>query len=162
MKDRKEFLVKTIKDFIFGVIILTVIAFPIVMYLANTQEVDDIIVLSYIGFNIITIILIYLYYKFIPRKNSFALPLIFMASPVIFFSELALARSFVDINSCPAGWEIWSVFLTFFYSMPFFITTFIISIILLVRSSHGRANIAEGAVRNSYNNSEGNNENTRK
>jgi len=102
--------------------------------MANIQEANIIITLYYVALNVVTIMLVFWYYKIVFKKrNTFAVPLIFLVSPVVFYYELASMRSFVHITSCPAGWEVWGTLLALIYSFPFFIATSTISIVLFIR-----------------------------
>ena len=126
---------KCFRNIIFGIIILLLLSLPIVIYMANGGASDTILTIMYICFNVITILLIIVFYCFIVKNNYnlIVLPIVFMISPIIFYYELSSMRLFFDIMSCPAGWEIIVIGPTMLYSLPFFVITCIISLIKFIK-----------------------------
>jgi len=53
-------------------------------------------------------------------------------------------RSFLDVQSDPAGWEIFTVYVAVFFSFPFLVLTLIISIIytMKMKKADGKSNTA--------------------
>jgi len=138
-------LMKFIIKLFLGMILLLLLSLPIVIYMANVETFNDISILMYICFNIVTVFFIVVFYRYLSKKylDFLILPLIFLVSPVLFYEELSSMRFFIDIMSCPAGWEIIAIFPTLFYSLPFFIITCIVSLIIFNKNNQKMASIRE-------------------
>lgn len=73
--------------------------------------------------------LVFVYKKEHTKFSVYALPLSFVLLPVLIYYILAGCRLFINVQSCPAGWEILSVVVGIYYSFPFFVITLVFAVI---------------------------------
>jgi len=127
--------VKFIRNTFFGIIALIILSLPIVLYLANIEKINTIAIIMSVIFYVISIVLVFIFYysKLKNNNNPFVVPVVFIISPALFYMEFSSMRLFFDINSCPAGWEIIIMFPALFYSLPLFIITAVVSVIVKLK-----------------------------
>jgi len=122
---------------IFCIAILSILAMPVLLALHynNWQYIYTLSTAIYIA----TFVLIVVFYWYLAKKiNPFVLPVSFITFPVTLYFQMTAMRLFLEIRSDPAGWEIFTVFVAIYYSLPFLILTLIISTIYYFKSKKQR------------------------
>ena len=100
----------------------------LIIFYAKIGGMNNVFKKLSILFYVLTFIAIFLYYNYSNDGiNLLTLPILFLVSPMIIYYEMKISRFFIDVQSCPAGYEILSVFVAIYYSLPFFVLTCIIS-----------------------------------
>ena len=119
---------------VYCIILPSVLSIPVLLFIHYNNW--QYIYISSISVYVITLLLVIVFFRFRAKKeNPFILPVSFFIFPLTLYFLMSGMRLILDVKSDPGGWEIFTVFVAMYYSLPFLIITLIASIIYTVKKA---------------------------